>query len=139
MKLSEKENILPGSLLGGYTLLKTVAFLLGLILWTVLPSRRVCLIIILVCILPVDENWNGTICNQCNHNFKKNNKYLFTFSSVEFNIESRNLSTADRKVAKFISFILIRIPFEYITCRLKPRFLPLFFPTELLKIWVCTV
>jgi hypothetical protein len=32
MKLSEKENILPGSLFGGYTLLKTVAFLLGFIL-----------------------------------------------------------------------------------------------------------
>ena len=48
------------------------------------------------------EMSNGTICN---HNFKKNNKYLFTFSSVEFNIESRNLSTADRKVAKLISHL----------------------------------
>jgi hypothetical protein len=35
MKLSENENmenILPGSLFGGYTLLKTVAFLFGFIL-----------------------------------------------------------------------------------------------------------
>ena len=70
MKLSENENmenILPGSLFGGYTLLKTVAFLFGFILWTVVPSRRVCLIIILVCILDT-SSWFK--CQNCQIEFK---------------------------------------------------------------------
>ena len=102
MKLSENknmENILPGSLFGGYTLLKTVAFLLGFILWTVVPSRRVCLIIIFVCIL--DTFYFMKIESRMSESkkfwkiwfFKKFKSLFVYFSAVEFSLESRNLST----------------------------------------------